>query len=300
MGVGQIGLEHHAGGQGQELLLVEHLAKRRDGEVEVPVLLHVQVDELRGDMAVGMAVVVPPGLAVERPQRVLHLLDRRAEGDEVDLARDRGHLDRDVLDVLARQERHVGGEPPRRLLLAEDRLAELVQIEARPRCPPLRQVAPEVVLLGGQDEGLALVAEPRQDRGDDHAGEIVGHDAAEDQAHALPPLHEARRAVAVEEIGDLIGDALGTPAAKGLIGERDRQLLAARVLHHAREPARLRALIRRLAGQASRKSASARATARRARSARRLAAAEGSNDAFDAGVSTRRTCAGPRPDRPSG
>src|SRR6185295_18832557 len=141
------------------------------------------------------------------------------------------------------------GEPARRLLLAEDRLAELVQIEARPRCPPLRQVAPELVLLGGQDEGLALVAETRQDRGDDHTGEIVGHDAAEDQSHALPPLHEARRAVAVEEIGDLIGDALGTPAAKGLIGERDRQLLAARVLHHAREPARLRALIRRLAGQ---------------------------------------------------
>ena len=57
-----------------------------------------------------------------------------------------------------------------------------------------------------------------------------------------------RRAVALEQVGELIGDALGPPAAEGLIGERDRQLLAARVRHHAGEPARLRALVRRLPG----------------------------------------------------
>ena len=246
---------------------------------------------------------MPPGLTVERPQTVLDLLDRRAKGDEVDLARDRRHLHRDVLDVLARQERHVGGEPPRCLFLAEDRLAELVQIEARPGRPPLRQVAPEVVLLGGQDEGFALVAKPRQDRGDDHAREIVGHHAAEDQAHALPPLHEARRAVAVEEIGDLIGDALGTPAAKGLIGERDRQLLAARVFHHPREPARLRALLRRLTGQGIAQERLGQGDG--APGSIRAAARGGGRLhwmpwAMPRGVSTRRTCAGPRPDCPSG
>ena len=125
----QVGLQHDARGQEAELRLVQHLAEGGDGEVEVAVFLHVQVDELRGDAAVRVPVAVPPGLAVQLAQPRLHDLDAWPERREIELARDRGDLDRDVLDVLAGQERQVRLEPARRLLLAQDGLTQLVQVE---------------------------------------------------------------------------------------------------------------------------------------------------------------------------
>ena len=67
-------------------------------------------------------------------------------------------------------------------------------------------------------------------------------------ADALPPVHVLRHAVALEQVGELIGDALGAVAAEGLIGQRDRQLLAVRIRHHAGELAGLGALVRGLLG----------------------------------------------------
>ena len=55
-----------------------------------------------------------------------------------------------------------------------------------------------------------------------------------------------RRAVALEQERELVGDARRPPAAEGLIGQGDRQLLAVRVVHHARELARLGVLVGRL------------------------------------------------------
>jgi len=51
--LGQIGLEHDARWKRPELLLVEHLAKRGNCQVKVPVLLHVQIDELWGKAPAG-------------------------------------------------------------------------------------------------------------------------------------------------------------------------------------------------------------------------------------------------------
>ena len=45
-GIGQVGLQHDAGLEVLELGLVEDPGEDRDGQVEVLVLLHVQVDEL--------------------------------------------------------------------------------------------------------------------------------------------------------------------------------------------------------------------------------------------------------------
>ncbi len=89
----------------------------------------------------GWLIVMARGLAVERAQPVLDALDRVPERHEVDLAAHRGDLDRDVLDVLAGQQREVGVEPARRLALAQDRLAELIEVEPDARGAALRQVA---------------------------------------------------------------------------------------------------------------------------------------------------------------
>ncbi len=244
----QIGLQHDAGRQGVELVLVEHLAERGDGEVEVAVLLHVEVHELGRHPPVRVAIVMPLRLAVEGAQPVLHHLHGVAERGEVDLARHRGDLHRDVLDVVAGQQREIRLEPPRRLGLAQDGLAELVQVETDARGAALGEVAAQVRVLAGQDQRLGLVPQAGHDRRDHEARQVLAHQGAQREPDALPPLHEARRAVALEQVVQLIRDALRPAAAEGLVGERDRELLATRVLHQAGEPLGPRALVVRLTG----------------------------------------------------
>ncbi len=99
----QVGLQHDAGGERAELVLVQHLAERGDGQVEIAVLLHVEVHELGRDPPVRVLVVMALRLAIERAKPLLHDLHGVAERGEIDLARHRGDLDRDVLDVVASQ-----------------------------------------------------------------------------------------------------------------------------------------------------------------------------------------------------
>ena len=54
VGLGEVGLEHDARGDGRELRFVEHARKRRHRQLEVTVLFHVQVDERR--VRLGLAV----------------------------------------------------------------------------------------------------------------------------------------------------------------------------------------------------------------------------------------------------
>jgi hypothetical protein len=246
MRVGQIGLEDDARAQRQELRLVEDLRERGDGEVEVAVLLHVEVDELRGDPAVGMGVAVAGRRVVEPAQALGHLRHRGAKRHEVDLAEHRRHLDRDVLDVVAGEEGEIGLHAPGRLRLAEDRLAQLIQIEPHAVAAPLCQIARELAFLAGQDDVLGLVAEARHDGRHHEAREVMRHRATKKEGDALPPVHVLRHAVAREEMRELIGDALGPVAAEGLVGQGDGQPLAVRIRHHARELGRARVLLGRL------------------------------------------------------
>jgi len=244
--LGQIGLEHDARGKRSELLLVEHLAERGDRRIEVPVLLHVEVDELRVEAPVGISVEVPLGLSIEHAQGRLHAVHGVTERHQVDLAEDGGHLHRDVLDVVAGQERQVSLQAAGGFALAQDGLAEEIQVEPDAVTPPLGQVAAQILLLAGEDQRLGLVPEARHDGRHDQARKVVGHHAAQHQRDLLPPLHEPRPAIAFQQEGELVGDAGGAPAAEGLIDERDGELLAVRIRHQPGEPAGLGQLLGRL------------------------------------------------------
>ena len=69
------------------------------------------------------------------------------------------------------------------------------------------------------------------------------HDPAQDERHALPPVHVPGHAIPLEQIGELIGDALRAAAAEGLIDQRDGELLAVRIGHQAGELSGLGALV---------------------------------------------------------
>ncbi len=139
--------------------------------------------------------------------------------------------------------RQVCLEPSGSFRLAEDRLAELVEIQPHARPAPLLDVAAQVFLLAGQDHVLRLVAQPSDDGRNDQARQIVRHRPAQQERDPLPPVHVLRYPVALEQVGELVGDALGAVAAEGLVGQRDGELLAVRIGHHAGELAGLGALV---------------------------------------------------------
>ncbi len=109
VGVGQVGLQDDPRRQRREPRLVEHVAEGGDGEVEVAVLLHVEVDEhgrlrLEGDVVHDLE---PGGDA----------LDLVLEGEHVEVGAQRRDLHRHVVDVgaaHARAQRLQAGLWPRR------------------------------------------------------------------------------------------------------------------------------------------------------------------------------------------
>jgi hypothetical protein len=92
------------------------------------------------------------------------------------------------------------------------------------------------------------VAQAVHDGRDDETRQVVGHGSAQHEGRALPPVHVPGHAVALEQIGELVGDALGPAAAKGLVDQGDGEVLAVPIGHHAGEPRGPRVLVGRLPG----------------------------------------------------
>ncbi len=134
--VGQVGLQHDAGLEAAQLRLVEQRGEHRDGEVEVAVLLHVEVDELRRGAL--------RGELVERRELRDDLGDGLVERPHRELAHDARHLDRHVVDVVAGEELVGAAQAAVGLVLAEHGLAEEVEVEAVARLAERRDGGAEL------------------------------------------------------------------------------------------------------------------------------------------------------------
>ena len=86
-----VGLKHNAGVEAPEVGLVEKLGERPNGDLQIVVLLHVEVDE-RGRLA-------GRGVGVDLAKAVLHVGQRVVECPEIDLRRDPRNLDRYVIHI---------------------------------------------------------------------------------------------------------------------------------------------------------------------------------------------------------
>ena len=143
-GVGEVRLEDDAGLEAAELLLVEEFGEEAEGEFEVLVLLHVHVDERVG--------VAAEGLPVEGAQPVLEAFRRPVEVPVVELGHDGGGLHRHVVDAWVAEEVGDVVEPFLRLGLAEDGLAEHVEVEAEAPVAGVVEHPVEGGGLGVEDE----------------------------------------------------------------------------------------------------------------------------------------------------
>ena len=102
-GIGQVGLQDDAGLQVSEFRTLEDSLEDRDGQVEILVLLHVEVDEL---------LRAGGGRAFEKRLQMVHdVVDGIVEGPVVVRCHGRRHLDRDVVNVVALQQPKSTAEP---------------------------------------------------------------------------------------------------------------------------------------------------------------------------------------------
>ena len=187
-GVGQVGLEDDAGAQAEAVLAVEDLLEDVDGEVEVVVLLHVEVDEL----APGLG-----GVLVEGEELADGVLDDLLVAPGVVGAGDGRDFEGDVVDVGALEESARVVESLARLLLAEDRFAEEVHVEAGAAGAEALDRGAELLVGDVDDEVADEAREDLAGRGDREVGE---------EAAGLPADEGGRAQVPGEELGVLVAE----------------------------------------------------------------------------------------------
>lgn len=193
-GVGQVGLQHDPGLLVPDLRVGDERVEHPDGEGEVAVLLHVEVEER----------AVPRRRPVQRTQPLDDAPHAALGVPGGQLAGDRGHLDRDVVDVGPGHQLRHAAQPAVRLLLAEHGLAE--QVEVQPEAVGAR--AGDVAGQAGPgvgDEVPDQLAQPDARRGHDGGGQHRRDAGAHTQQH---PVHDA------EEPGG-VGGALAQPRELG-------------------------------------------------------------------------------------
>ena len=218
VGVGEVGLQRHAGREVLELGFVEHLLEGGQGQLQVPVLLHVQVDELRRRRGRRQPE--------EGPEPGDDPLDRVAEGQHVEVGAQRRDLHRHAVDVGARQPQPDVAEPHRGLVVAEDGLAEEVHVDVHPLGSPPRHVTGERRILGREDHTAHLPHDPCGHQPADDAGRRGGADGGQPEPGAVDQPEAARE----RPLGQGSVPAHG-PAAVGrpehLVGEAHDQLACA-------------------------------------------------------------------------
>ena len=227
----KIRLQHDPGLERPELRLVEQSREHRDRQVEVAVLLHVEVDELRA-----AGCLRPRRELVERRERADDLLHGLVERPHRQLADHAGHLDRDVVHVVAGEEVVGALEAPTGLVLAEDSLAEEVQIQAVAARAEPRDRRSEACGRGIQHQVADHGAQhPSRDR-DDGPWSDRGEGSADPDGGPEVPRQEPRR-----EGGELGETAARDPQVLGAhhpVDEPDREGEAVGILEHLGEPLR--------------------------------------------------------------
>jgi hypothetical protein len=224
-GVGEVGLQHDAGFEVLQAGLVEDAREGRDRQVEVAVLLHVEVDELRLALSFGSG-----GELVERSELLDDIGHRLVERPHRQLAHDAGHLDRDVVDVVAGEEVAGALQTVPRFALAEHGLAEEVEVQAVAALAQLRDRGAE---LGGRgiqhevpDHGAQHATRDRHDdAGDLRRPEAAGLDRG-------PQVAGQQRRGDVAQLGELAAGDAQVFRTHHAVDEADRERESVRVLEH--------------------------------------------------------------------
>ncbi len=137
-------------------ILVEHAHERLQGQLEVAVLLHVEVDE-RERCRTG-------GASVEPTESVGDPLDRVLECERVEVGDDRRHLHRHVVDIGAVDALLDLPQPLVGFGVGEDRFAERVHVDPHGIGAALVEMAGEPRIFGGEHDAAGLAPDAPHDQ----------------------------------------------------------------------------------------------------------------------------------------
>jgi hypothetical protein len=225
---------------------VEGALEGLDRDREIAVLLHVQIDELRRLRAVGAGEALPAGRAEQALQAVAERRDRLLSGQRGDLREDRRDLDGHHLDVGVLQRGEIAFEASLGLRLPEQRLAKEVHVHAHAFVPAGAQVAGQQLRLGRQHHIGGLVLHLLLHQRHRHARQVAAEGLKAAQQRTIEGREEARYALHVEDVRQLVGRTPRGVRAEGLIGHLHQGRLVGGVLEHAIELGLLAALLRGL------------------------------------------------------
>ena len=227
VGVGQVGLQHDARVQAGEVRGVQRAPERRQGQLQVGVGLHVEVDEARGRGGVRGAET-----AARRGHR--DALDLGVERDDVELRGHRADLHADVVDVGAGEVTQHALQAPVRLVVAEHRLAQQVHVDLEAPGAPAREVPRKGGVRRGRDDRAGLRTKPRAHQGHHRARQHRGHPGAQRERDAVQRAHR-RHAAARDEVGEHVRGARVVDHARHRVGQRDGERGGALPVDQARE-----------------------------------------------------------------
>ncbi len=247
--IGHIGLQRDPGSHGLEPRPGERLHEGLGREGQIPVFLHVEVDEFRLAAAVGPDEGRLLGLAVKPFEPLAEPAERVTASDRQDLRVDRGDLDRQYLHVRRPEGGQIFLQPLGRLGLAEQGFAQEVEVHPQPLAAAGGQVLVQEFRLRRQDDVGRLVLEMGLDQGHGHRRQPVAEGLKAPEQRPVERAEEPRNPLHVEDVGELLSRAGGGLGAKRLVGQLDERRLVGRTREHPSQFGLLPPLGRRLEGQ---------------------------------------------------
>ena len=233
--VGDVALQRNAGPDVLQAVPVQRAHERCRGQFLVPVLLHVQVHELRYRYSIRTDEPRAIRGAEQALQPVAQHADRVLASQRRDLRVNRGDLDRDHLGLGPLQSLQVLLQAALGLCFAQDRLAEEVDVHPHTFGAALGEMLREHFLLARQDDVGRLLLHVLLDQWQRDAGHECAERLEAFHQRAVDGPEEARHALHVEYVGEMLDRSRRIAGAKGLVGHQRERRLVGRRLQHAVE-----------------------------------------------------------------
>ena len=90
----------------------------------------------------------------------------------------------------------------------------MVEVEAHAVLAPLLQIAAQVAFLPRQNDSTSFLTQAGNHGRYHEIGQVMAHGTPKSERHPFPPVHIVWSAVDVQQVTELIGDAVRTMAAE--------------------------------------------------------------------------------------
>jgi len=229
--IGKVRLQRQARRQLPKPGLFQYRLEKRNGQMQIPVCLHVEVDELGDPAPVRTAIRMLERGAIEGAQARAQALKGGVEGDQAQLARQGRDLDRNRFDVGTAEQLEILFEATLRLLLAEHGFPQPIEVQPNPLLAAPVEMLGQLRLARAEDHGAGAIAKPGQGGARHDRGQRGTQGAHTAQREPLAHREIARRPQRLEQVEHRGDDVLGIAAAVGPIREQIAERLAPRVVH---------------------------------------------------------------------